>query len=412
MSLKTDNFSHIPLADRVRPQTSDQFVGQEHLIGKDKPLRLMIEKGQIFSLIFWGPPGSGKTTLARIIAQATNSNFAEHSATASGVAQVRQVVAEARERLKGYAQKTILFIDEIHRFSKAQQDAFLPHVENGTITLIGATTENPSFEVIPPLLSRCRVLVLKPLTEEHLRQIITQALDDQPNGLGKLKKTLSEEAFDFLIKQAAGDARIALNALEVAATLISQKKTITLSDIEEAYQHKALLYDKGGEEHYNTISSYIKSMRASNIDAALYYLARMVEAGEDPLFIARRMVIFASEDIGMAQPTALVVANDVFRACEIIGYPECQLNLAHGTVYLAGCKKDRSSTNAFGEAMADVKKYGNLPIPLHLRNAPTKLMKDLGYAKDYKWSKDYVGPTTDKSLLPEELEGRKYYKKH
>ncbi|PJA38630.1 AAA family ATPase, partial [candidate division WWE3 bacterium CG_4_9_14_3_um_filter_43_9] len=226
MSLKTDNFSHIPLADRVRPQTSDQFVGQEHLIGKDKPLRLMIEKGQIFSLIFWGPPGSGKTTLARIIAQATNSNFAEHSATASGVAQVRQVVAEARERLKGYAQKTILFIDEIHRFSKAQQDAFLPHVENGTITLIGATTENPSFEVIPPLLSRCRVLVLKPLTEEHLRQIITQALDDQPNGLGKLKKTLSEEAFDFLIKQAAGDARIALNALEVAATLISQKKTI------------------------------------------------------------------------------------------------------------------------------------------------------------------------------------------
>jgi putative ATPase len=395
----------IPLADRMRPRSLAEFVGQEHLVGEGKTLRLMLEKGQLFSMIFWGPPGSGKTTLARLVSQATDSDFIEYSATSSGVAEVRKVVKEAKENQKAFGKKTILFIDEIHRFSKAQQDGFLPYVEDGTIVLIGATTENPSFEVISPLLSRMRVFTLKSLTSQDLSTLITRALEDKERGLGNLKKKISKEGLEFLMEIANGDSRIALNTLEVAVTVLSTGSEITLNDIEEAYQHKALRYDKAGEEHYDTISAFIKSMRASNPDAALYYMARMVEAGEDPLFIARRMVIFASEDIGMAQPTALVVANEVFQACNIIGYPECAINLAHGVVYLALCPKNRSAYDGLRAAQQDVREQGNLPIPLNLRNAPTKLMKDLGYGKGYdKYAKE--------DLLPDKLKGRKYYKQN
>lgn len=391
--------SSVPLAEKIRPTSLSQFFGQEHLVGKNGILRKLIEKDQLVSLILWGPPGSGKTTLAQIIAKTTHSHFVHRSAVTTTLKDVRKAVAEAKERLLAYNQKTIFFLDEIHRFNKAQQDAFLPHVEAGTIILIGATTENPSFEVIGPLLSRSRVLVLYPLDKSQVKKIIKRGLDF-------LKLKINPKAEEFMIEASNGDARIALNALEVACQLIAPEKKISLSDIEQAFQKKSLIYDKAGEEHYNTISAFIKSMRASNPDAALYYLARMVEAGEDPLFIARRMVIFASEDIGMAQPTALVVANEVFRACDEIGYPECQINLAHGTVYLATAKKDRSSYNAYFEALADVQKYGNLSIPMNLRNAPTKLMKELGYGKNYE---RYPGKNV--SLLPEKLKGKKYYSK-
>jgi len=392
----------IPLADRMRPVSLDEVVGQEHLIGEGKTLRLMMEKSQIFSMIFWGPPGSGKTTLARLVSQEMKADFIEHSATSTGVADVRKVVKEAQENKKLDGRKTVLFIDEIHRFSKAQQDAFLPYVEDGTIVLVGATTENPSFEVISPLLSRMRVFTLKSLTHDNLKTLIERALGDSVRGIGTYKKTIAADALDFLIEIANGDSRIALNTLEVAATLISQHPEITLNDIEEAYQHKALRYDKAGEEHYDTISAFIKSMRASNPDAALYYMARMVNAGEDPLFIARRMVVFASEDIGMAQPTALVVANGVFQACNTIGYPECAINLAHGVVYLASCPKNRSAYDGLRAAQHDVEVYGNLPIPLNLRNAETKLMKELGYGKGYE-------KYTKEDLLPDKLKGKKYY---
>lgn len=398
--------SHQPLAERIRPKTLKEFVGQEHLVGEGGILRQLIEKDQITSMIFWGPPGVGKTTLAEIIANQTKSHFVSRSAVTTTLADVRKSVEEAKERLKAYSQRTIFFLDEIHRFNKAQQDAFLPHVENGTIILIGATTENPSFEVIGPLLSRSRVLVLYPLDKKEIGQIIKR-------GLKELNFKIDKNAEEFLIEASGGDARIALNTLEIASNLLpsSHRPTtrlithyplLTLTLIEQSFQKKSLIYDKAGEEHYNTISAFIKSMRASNPDAALYYLARMVEAGEDPLFIARRMVIFASEDIGMAQPTALVVANEVFKACETIGYPECQINLAHGVVYLATAKKDRSAYEAYFKALEDVKKFGNLPIPLNLRNAPTKLMKDLGYGKNYE-------AYTDKDLLPEKLKGKKYY---
>jgi putative ATPase len=392
-----------PLADRVRPQSLSEFVGQEHLVGEGKVLRKLIESNQVPSLMFLGPPGSGKTTLARIIANETDANFVEFSAVESSVSDVRKVAEEAKERLKLYSKKTILFIDELHRFTKAQQDAFLPHVEKGTIILIGATTENPSFRIIDPLLSRSRVLVLEKLSVEQIEKIVASAIADEERGLGKYNVGISDEALELLSQAVDGDARVALNGLEVAVQLKDGgDKQIMVDDIREALQHKALAYDQKGEEHYNTISAFIKSMRASDIDAALYYLARMLEGGEDPLFIARRMVIFASEDVGMAQPTALVVANEVFRACETIGLPECAINLAHGVVYLAKAQKDRSSYNALRAAQSEIKSTGSLAIPMKLRNAVTELMDRLGYGEGYqKYSKD--------SYLPEEIKDHKYY---
>lgn len=386
-----------PLADRIRPKTLNEYVGQSHLVGKNGIIRKLMEADKLPSMVFWGPPGSGKTTLANLIANATKSHFLNYSAVTTTLSDIRKAVKMAEERQKVYGQKTILFLDEIHRFNKAQQDAFLPHVEQGIITLIGATTENPSFEVIGPLLSRSRVFVLNQLNEKELGMIAERGLDE-------LGVKMDKDALDFLTQMANGDARVVLNALEIAISLFKVKKKITLDTIKKILQKESLIYDRNGEEHYNTISAFIKSMRASNIDAALYYLARMVAVGEDPLFIARRMVIFASEDIGLAQPTALVVANEVFKACDTIGYPECQINLAHGVAYLCRASKDRSAYNAYFRALDDVKKHGNLPIPLNLRNAPTRLMKELGYGKGYE-----AYPEKDTSLLPEKLKGKKYY---
>lgn len=384
---------HRPLADILRPKKLDDVIGQTHLVGKEGIIRKLLSTGYLPSLIFWGPPGCGKTTLAQLLATLTDSHFESHSAVTATLADVRRVINEAEERRVATGIKTIFFLDEIHRFNKAQQDALLPAVEHGTVIFIGATTENPSFEVISPLLSRCRVLVLNRLSEEELISITKR-------GLSFLKKTIDAKGQEFLFEVANGDARALLTVLEIASSL-TKKKLITAADIEQAAQRKMLQYDQAGEEHYNTISAFIKSMRASDVDAALYYLARMVAAGEDPLFIARRMVVFASEDIGLAQPTALVVANTVFDACSKIGYPECQENLAHGVAYLAMAKKDRSAYDAYFAALDDVKKYGNLPIPLFIRNAPTKLMKELGYGKGY-----HSYPT--ESLLPEKLKGKKY----
>lgn len=382
-----------PLAEKLRPQCLDEVIGQEHLVGVEKPLRRIGETGKLFSMILWGPPGSGKTTLARLISSETNAYFAEYSAVTARKSDVMGVVAEAKKRLEDENRQTVLFVDEIHRFNKSQQDAFLPYVEDGTIILIGATTENPSFEVIGPLLSRCRVFVLNPLAADAVRKIVLKAA-------AVLSVEVMDDTIEFLVNFANGDARQAINLLEITASLY---KTLTLANVKLALQSKFLRYDKSGDEHYNTISAFIKSMRDSDVDAALYYLARMIDAGEDPLFIARRMVVFASEDIGMALPTALVVANAVFRACEAIGYPECQENLAAGTVYLSKAPKDRSAYDAYMKALSDVKEYGNLPIPLNLRNAPTKLMKDLGYGRNY----DSYGK---ENLLPEELKGKKYYR--
>jgi putative ATPase len=418
-----------PLADRLRPSKLSEIIGQKHIIGEDKLLYKAIKSGNIFSMILWGPPGVGKTTLARVIASEIEAEFMEFSAVTTGIAELKKIFEGLTGQMRlGQKLKTIIFIDEIHRFNKAQQDAFLPYVENGTVTLIGATTENPSFEIINPLLSRSRVFVLEPLKDEDLEQIIAR-------GVKFLGVKIKKDAKEFLKEFSNGDGRVILNTLEIAAQSLedpphpspllkgegnslvpsplrekvrmrgiisADSSTISKDLIVEALQTKALAYDKKGEGHYDTISAFIKSMRASNVDAALYYLARMVDAGEDPLFIARRMVIFASEDIGMAQPTALVVANEVFRACETIGLPECQINLAHGVTYLALAKKDRSSYDAYFKALDDVKKYGHLPIPLKIRNAPTKLMKELDYGKGYQM---YEGG----DLLPEKIRNKKYY---
>jgi putative ATPase len=404
----------IPLADRMRPSTLAAYIGQQHIVGEGKLLRSAIHNKKLFSMILWGPPGVGKTTLARIIAHELGTEFYEFSAVTTSTVELKQLFEKIKQRRfrpelgQDPTTAPVVFIDEIHRFNKAQQDAFLPYVENGTVILIGATTENPSFEIISPLLSRSRVFVLQQHRYEDLVEVIKRALKDKDKGLGHFKVKLPKEAMDFLIEASNGDARRILNTLEIAVMTSSSNKAnstnLTKEILEEALQQKALRYDKAGDEHYDTISAFIKSMRASNVDSALYYLARMVEAGEDPLFIARRMVIFASEDIGMAQPTALVVANEVFRACETIGYPECQINLAHGVTYLASAKKDRSSYEAYFSALDDVKTHGNLPIPLMIRNAPTKLMKELDYGKGYE-------KYTDKDLLPEKLKGKKYYKK-
>ncbi|MBI4079707.1 replication-associated recombination protein A [Candidatus Kaiserbacteria bacterium] len=376
-----------PLASKIRPQTLDEFVGQDHLTGKGKPLRVAIEKKELFSFILCGPPGSGKTTLARIYANALNAEFHELSAVDAGKEDIKRVIP--RRGALPLGKPVVLFVDEIHRFNKAQQDFLLPFVERGDITLIGATTENPSFEVIAPLLSRTRVFVLNEHSEGEMKKIIRRT---------KIK--MPKDAEEWLVQMANGDARQAITTLEATQNLYGK---ITVDTLKEAIQSKHLRYDKKGEEHYNTISAFIKSMRASQPDAALYYLARMVEAGEDPKFIARRMVIFASEDIGLAQPTALVVANAVFDAVNKIGYPEATINLAHGVAYLAQCKKDRRAYDAVFEALDDVKKYGNLPIPLRVRNAPTKLMKNLKYGKGYEmYDKE--------SYLPDKLKKKKYLK--
>jgi len=372
-----------PLASRIRPEKLDDYIGQEHLVGPGKPLRVSIEQGHVFSFILWGPPGTGKTTLARIYANAINAAFYELSAVSAGKEDIRKIIKE-RPILD---QAKVLFLDEIHRFNKAQQDFLLPFVESGELVLIGATTENPSFEVIPALLSRLRVFVLNEFNEEQMAAIIDRTGIDVP-----------ADAKAWLIEMANGDARQAITMIENTKRLYD---TITIETLKETLQSKFLRYDKKGEEHYNVISAFIKSMRASKPDAAIYYLARMIESGEDPKFIARRMVIFASEDIGLAQPTALVVANAVFRAVETIGLPECMLNLAHGAAYLANAPKDRSANDAIEAAMGDAKKYGNLPVPMQIRNAPTKLMKELGYGKKTEEQSD--------DLLPAKLAGRKYF---
>jgi len=403
----------VPLADRLRPTKLEDYVGQDEIVGEGKLLRKAIENDELFSIIFWGPPGSGKTTLARIIANITKSHFVQMSAVTSGIADLRKIVEAAGERRKFHGERTILFVDEIHRWNKAQQDAFLPAVENGTVVLIGATTENPSFEIISPLLSRSRVFVLKRLGVPELSKIVKRALTDTVVGLGKEKVKIAAKAMDILMSGGNGDARTVLNALEIAVKAAVKDrdgvKHISLTDMEDALQHKALQYDKHGEEHYNVISAFIKSMRGSDPDGALYWLNRMVEAGEDPEFIARRMVVFASEDVGLADPQALQLAVAVFNAVKLIGYPECQITLGHGVVYLALAPKNNTAYAGLLAAKEDVQVTMNEPVPLHLRNAVTDLMKDLGYHKGYKYSHDYTPEEGKQDYLPVKLKGKKYF---
>jgi putative ATPase len=400
-----------PLAERMRPRTLDEYVGQTRLLGPGRLLKQVCEHQTLPSLILWGPPGCGKTTLAYLLAQAVQAPFVAFSAVLSGVKELRQILGEAQEQRRLHGKPTIVFIDEIHRFNKAQQDAFLPYVEKGVIVLLGATTENPSFEVIAPLLSRTRVVVLESLSPDDLRLLLKRALHDEERGLGAQHLTAEEEALEFLAQHAQGDARVALNTLEVAATLAARKGAthIDLALVEDAAQHKALLYDKGGEEHYNVISAFIKSLRGSDPDAALYWLMRMIEAGEDPLFIARRLVIFAAEDIGNADPYALSLAVATKEAVHFVGLPEGRIPLAQATTYLATAPKSNASYKAMLAALEDVKKHGPLPVPLHLRNAPTRLMKDLGYGKGYQYAHDYPDATIDQQHLPDALCERHYY---
>ena len=400
-----------PLAARMRPLNFDEYVGQEHLIGKGRALRTSIEADRLPSMVLWGPPGSGKTTLARIIASQTQASFKQVSAVASGVAELRQVIKDAKDIRGMYRRSTILFIDEIHRFNKAQQDVVLPHVEDGTVTLIGATTENPSFEVIAPLLSRCRVFTLKPLEEAQIRTIIERALADSEKGLGREGVSLDPEALDRLVDLSGNDARIALNTLELAVWVASSSgaRVISVDAIEDALQRRTPRYDKSGDQHYDIISAFIKSLRGSDPDAALYWMSRMIEAGEDPLFIVRRMVILAAEDVGLADPQALVVAVAAQQAVHFVGMPEGFIPMAEAAVYLATAPKSNSAYAAYLKAKEDVEKTHHLPVPLHLRNAPTGLMRASGYGKGYKYAHDYEGNYVEQKHLPEELSGRIYY---
>lgn len=402
-----------PLAERMRPRTLSEIVGQEHLVGPGKPLSALIEADTVPSIIFWGPPGTGKTTLARIVAGKTKARFHHLSAVLSGVTDLRAIIKEAKASRSLSGRPNILFVDEIHRWNKAQQDALLPHVEDGTITLIGSTTENPSFEVIGPLLSRTKVYVLEPIDAAEIEKLVREALSDEDRGLGSLKISADDEAIRFISESAAGDARRALNTLEIAADLVSRgnhKSKISLAVVEAALQKKSLLYDKKGEEHYNVISAFIKSMRGSDPDAAVYYLARMLEAGEDPLFVVRRMVIFASEDVGNADPHAVQVAISCMQSFDFVGMPEGWIPLAQCATYLATAPKSNASYMSYKRALADVNELGALPTPKHIRNAPTKMMKEMGYGKDYKYAHDFDGHfVPNEQYLPDKLKGKRYY---
>ncbi|HEX75613.1 MAG TPA: replication-associated recombination protein A [Dehalococcoidia bacterium] len=403
----------MPLAARIRPLNFAEFMGQEHLVGEGRVLRKCIEADQLPSLIFWGPPGSGKTTLAYVIASITKSHFSPLSAVSAGVADLRRIVDEAKHRLKLSGQRTILFIDEIHRFNKAQQDAILPFVENGVVILIGATTENPSFEVISPLLSRCRVFTLNSLTDIEIRSIVERAIEDRGRGIGKLKVELAGEALRHLVVMSNGDARVALNALEMATLASSPEadgyRRLSLTSIEEALQQRALLYDKSGDQHYDFISALHKSLRGSAPDAALYWLGRMLEAGEDPLYIARRLVRFASEDVGMADPQALMVAVAAQQAAHFVGMPEGNLALAEAVTYLATAPKSNSLYDAYSRVQQDVERSRNEPVPLHLRNPVTRLMRELEYGKGYKYAHNYPGHFVEQQNLPNSLREKRYY---
>jgi putative ATPase len=409
---RAEEGSGVPLAARLRPRSLDEIVGHADLLGQGRPLRRAIEGGNPGSLLLWGPPGSGKTTLARALATATGQHFTQVSAVTAGVADLRRIVDEARNRLHLTGERTLLFIDEIHRFNKAQQDAILPHVEDGTVRLIGATTENPSFEVNAALLSRCRVYTLQALKDEDISTILRHALDDSERGLGARKVRVSEEALAELVNLANGDARVALNALELCVNTFGIEPGSPEIDVElvrDIVQQRALLYDKGGEQHYDIISALHKTLRGSDPDGALYWLARMLEAGEDPLYIARRMVRFASEDVGMADPQALVIAMAAQQAVHFIGRPEGDLALAQAALYLAVAPKSNSVYRAYGAAREAVANHRNDPVPLHLRNAPTKLMRDLGYGAEYKYAHDFEGGYVEQQGLPDNLTGTRFY---
>jgi len=398
----------------MRPRNFAEFFGQEEIVGKDKLLRKLIENDELSSLIFWGPPGVGKTTLAQIIAEQTKSHFVTLSAVDSGKDDLRKVVKEAKERLHGFEkQRTILFLDEIHRWNKAQQDALLPCVERGELVLIGATTENPSFEIVGPLLSRSRVFILKKLETNDIVNIITNALKDEERGFGKIKVEIKKEIIEMLAELSGGDARVALNGLELAVKSVKSIKSVKFiksEDIKEALQRTHLIFDKRGEEFYNLISALHKSMRGSDANAALYWLARMLEGGCDPLYVARRVLRFASEDVGMANSGALIQANAAYDACHKIGMPECTVHLAQAVVYCAKSKKSNLLYTAYGKAAADAKTTSHLGVPIHLRNAETKLMKEIGYGKDYKYNPDFIGPV-EQDYLPVELKNKDYFKK-